>query len=341
MKRAAALLLSVLLFVLLCPSLAEEATVAPIVAFTSDFYIGYLDQELKITVTCKNKNSATNPPEKYLELRNQRGEVVERAFWRNLNRSLTFEVYVTEDMLGGNSLSVWYDGVQVSQSDAYAAFSDKNLPRVKQLEPSEPAVAPMIICSGANERQLTAMLDTLDKYNVKATFFITGDFLRRTPELVQRIVDAGHEIGSHGNNLIDMTQVSYDRARRNLRDLNALCEEVLGVRPRLFCGHLGATNSYVTAIARAEGMEDCLFAVDACDWSEVYQGKLNQMIYRVTGDRVKSGALIQFHINGYQSAEVLDAGLNNWINERGYRVVTVSELMALSGRELPPLPEEE
>lgn len=339
MKRTAALLLALVLFVLCCPALAEESTVPPIVSFKKDFYIGYLNQELKITVTCKNRNSATNPPEKYLELRNHRGEVLERAFWRNLNGDLTFTVYPTEDMLGGHNLSVWYDGVEVSQGDAFAAFSNKDLPRVKQLEPSEPAVAPMIVCSGATERQLTAMLDTLDKYNVKATFFITGDFLRRTPELVQRIVEAGHEIGSHGNNLIDMTEVSYDRARRNLRDLNELCEEVLGVRPRLFCGHLGATNTSVTAIARAEGMEDCLFAVDACDWSEDYRGKLSQMIYRVTCDRVKSGSLIQFHINGYQSAEVLEAGLNHWINERGYRVVTVSELMRLSGRDLPPLPD--
>lgn len=339
MKRLIALLVTLALLLGTCAFAAEEEkAVAPTVKFNSGFYLGYLNQEVKITVSCTNKNSVT-VPEKYLELRNHRGEVLERAFWRNPRTSLTFSVYVTEEMLGANSLSVWYDGVEVSQSDAYAAFSDKELPRVKQLEPSEPAVAPMIVCSGATERQLTAMLDVLDKYNVKATFYITGDFLSRTPDRVKRIVDAGHEIASHGNNLINMTEVSYDRARRNIRDLNDACEEVLGVRPRLFCAHLGATNSAVTAIARAEGVEDCLFAVDACDWSEEYRGKYNQMVYRVTCDRVTSGSLIQFHINGYQSAEVLDAGLNNWINVRGYKVVTVSELMALSGRELPPLPD--
>lgn len=107
-------LLSLLLMVLMLlggAAFAEEneedttPVVAPIVTFKSGFYVGYLDREIKITVSCKNKSSAT-VPEKYLELRNHRGEVLERAFWRNPRYDLTFSVYVTEDMLGGNKLSV-------------------------------------------------------------------------------------------------------------------------------------------------------------------------------------------------------------------------------------------
>ena len=84
-------LLSLLLMVLMLlggAAFAEEneedttPVVAPIVTFKSGFYVGYLDREIKITVSCKNKSSAT-VPEKYLELRNHRGEVLERAFWRN------------------------------------------------------------------------------------------------------------------------------------------------------------------------------------------------------------------------------------------------------------------
>ena len=158
-------------------------------------------------------------------------------------------------------------------------------------------------------------------------------------ERIQRIIDAGHELGSHGNNLINMTEVSYARVQENIRELNDLCEETFGVRPRLFCAHLGATNSIVTAIARAEGVEDCLFAIDACDWSDAYKDKVYQMVYRVTSDRVTSGCVVQFHINGYHTAEVLDKALDNWINVKGLRPVTVGELMQLSGRDFPPLPD--
>ena len=304
-------LLSLLLMVLMLlggAAFAEEneedttPVVAPIVTFKSGFYVGYLDREIKITVSCKNKSSAT-VPEKYLELRNHRGEVLERAFWRNPRYDLTFSVYVTEDMLGGNKLSVWLDGEKVNETDSFAAFSDISLPRVTRLTPSEPAVGVMIVCSGASEKQLTDMLNTLDKYGVKGTFYVTGDFVRRNPERIQRIIDAGHELGSHGNNLINMT------------------------------------NSIVTAIARAEGVEDCLFAIDACDWSDAYKDKVYQMVYRVTSDRVTSGCVVQFHINGYHTAEVLDKALDNWINVKGLRPVTVGELMQLSGRDFPPLPD--
>lgn len=340
-------LLSLLLMVLMLlggAAFAEEneedttPAVAPIVTFKSGFYVGYLDREIKITVSCKNKNSAT-VPEKYLELRNHRGEVLERAFWRNPRYDLTFSVYVTEDMLGGNKLSVWLDGEKVNETDSFAAFSDISLPRVTRLTPSEPAVGVMIVCSGASEKQLTDMLNTLDKYGVKGTFYVTGDFVRRNPERIQRIIDAGHELGSPGNNLINMTEVSYARVQENIRELNDMCEETFGVRPRLFCAHLGATNSIVTAIARAEGVEDCLFAIDACDWSDAYKDKVYQMVYRVTSDRVTSGCVVQFHINGYHTAEVLDKALDNWINVKGLRPVTVGELMQLSGRDFPPLPD--
>ena len=193
----------------------EDTTpvVAPIVTFKSGFYVGYLDREIKITVSCKNKSSAT-VPEKYLELRNHRGEVLERAFWRNPRYDLTFSVYVTEDMLGGNKLSVWLDGEKVNETDSFAAFSDISLPRVTRLTPSEPAVGVMIVCNGASEKQLTDMLNTLDKYGVKGTFYVTGDFVRRNPERIQRIIDAGHE---HDRSLLRACAGEHPRAERPVR----------------------------------------------------------------------------------------------------------------------------
>ena len=82
-----------------------------------------------------------------------------------------------------------------------------------------------------------------------------------------------------------------------------------------------------------------VFAIDACDWSDAYKDKVYQMVYRVTSDRVTSGCVVQFHINGYHTAEVLDKALDNWINVKGLRPVTVGELMQLSGRDFPPLPD--
>ena len=75
------------------------------------------------------------------------------------------------------------------------------------------------------------------------------------------------------------------------------------------------------------------------DIYDAYKDKVYQMVYRVTSDRVTSGCVVQFHINGYHTAEVLDKALDNWINVKGLRPVTIGELMQLSGRDFPPLPD--
>ena len=67
--------------------------------------------------------------------------------------------------------------------------------------------------------------------------------------------------------------------------------------------------------------------------------KPQQIVKRVTGKDAVSGSVIQFHLNGYGTPDVLDQVIPYYQQECGYQVVTVSELLALSGRELPPLPD--
>ena len=101
-----------------------------------------------------------------------------------------------------------------------------------------------------------------------------------------------------------------------------------------------------------KSLDKCIITVENCGKFAVineydnegkrifaYKDKVYQMVYRVTSDRVTSGCVVQFHINGYHTAEVLDKALDNWINVKGLRPVTVGELMQLSGRDFPPLPD--
>lgn len=120
-------LLSLLLMVLMLlggAAFAEEneedttPAVAPIVTFKSGFYVGYLDREIKITVSCKNKSSAT-VPEKYLELRNHRGEVLERAFWRNPRYDLTFFLGLCDGGHAGRQQAVRLAGRRESERNRF------------------------------------------------------------------------------------------------------------------------------------------------------------------------------------------------------------------------------
>ena len=85
---------------------------------------------------------------------------------------------------------------------------------------------------GNEDTQL--LIDILGRYNVKATFFVVGDWVERYPESVKALHDAGHEVMTHSNDHAHFAQLSPEQIRDNI---NASCdkiEAVTGVRPKLF-----------------------------------------------------------------------------------------------------------
>lgn len=332
------LLLGVLLWLLL-PWAAVEAADTPRVEFYITHYIGHVGRESSVTVTCRTPHLVSGDDNTF-ELRNHRGEVLASKQWHNPRQRLTICFTVPESALGGNELSLWWNGMDVTAEHAFAAYSDLNVKRVTQLTPREPAIALTIVCGGGTAQDVADILAVLDKHGVKSTFFLSGGWLESHVEEARAIVAAGHEIGSHGYRHIRMTEMdSYRGMRSVITRMNERCETLLGVRPRLFRAPYSDTNQKVTALCRAEGMEDVMWNIDSCDWADKYKGKPKQIIRRVTGETAVSGSVVQFHLNGYGTAQVLDAVIPVYQQERGYRVVTVGELMMLSGRELPPLPQ--
>ena len=334
------LLICVLIFTLLTAfAFAEESPVLPRVQFYITGYIGHLGRETSVIVQCSNPK-AVDKDNNTFELRSHRGQVLAVKQWTNPASRLTFRFTVTEDMLGGHDLSVWWNGQCVTADTAYAAFSDLNVKRVTQLEPDIPAISVTIVCGGGSTRDVEDILAVLDKHRVKCTFFLSGGWLEKNVENAQRIADAGHEIASHGYQHVHMPQMNNYRSMRSvITKMNDRCEELLGVRPRFFRAPYSDTNQKVTALVRAEGMEEIQWSIDSLDWADKYKNQLQAIVKRVTGKTAVSGSVIQFHLNGYNTPEVLDEIIPRYQTEFGYRVVTVGELMALSGREVPELPD--
>lgn len=337
MKR----ILCIVCLLMLCltlPFAQAEDTPRPRVQFYISNYINHLGRECSVIVQCSNPKTVTRDNNTF-ELRNQDGLVLDTAQWNNPSSRLTFRFTVEETMLGGNVLSVWWNDVQVSAEEGFAAFSDLSVPRVKQLEPESPAISLTIVCGGGTSKNVDDILAVLDKYGVKCTFFFNGGYLEANTEDARRIVAAGHEIGSHGYQHVHMPDMkSYQQMRNVITKMTERCEELLGVTPRLFRAPYSDTDQKVTALCRAEGQEDVMWNIDSQDWSDKYKNKPQSIISRVTGDDAVSGSVIQFHLNGYHTAEVLDVIIPYYQQECGYQVVTVGELLTLSGRELPPLP---
>lgn len=308
------------------------------VRFYISNYIAHVGQQCHVVVNCNTPQLITRGDT--YELRNERGDLLATAQWHDPSGLMTFRITVDRSMLGGHELSVWHNGVQVSTKAGYAAFSDLSVPRVTQLTPETPAVALTIVCGGKSE-DVEEILAVLEKHGVKATFFMNGRFVEASTADAIRIRDAGHEIGSHGYYHMHMPAMTdIQQMRGMITKMNECFEEYLGITPRLFRAPFSDTNEKVTALCRAEGQEDVMWSIDSRDWQDMYEGNPKELIRRVTGPEAVSGAVIQFHINGYHTAEVLDAAIPVY-RQRGWQVVTVGELLALSGRELPPIPEAE
>ncbi len=333
LKRIITLLLTLCL--LLPAACAEEPT--PRVQFYLTDYIFYLDRDASVIVQCNNPASIAGG--QTFQLRDHEGRVLSEAQWKNPGKRLSFKFRTDAAMLGGSELSVWWNGVCVSSDVAYMAVSDSSLKCVTQLEPATPAIALTVVCGGGSTRNMDDIFAVLDKHGVKATFFINGGYLNAHLEDARRIVPAGHELASHGFLHENMTEMdNYRRMRNIITRMNEECEALLGVRPRLFRAPYSYTNAKVTALVRAEGMEDVKWNIDSQDWSDKYRNNPAGMVRRVTGDKCVSGSVIQFHLDGNHTAEVLDQCIPLW-RAMGYQVLTVSELMALSGREIPEMPE--
>ena len=91
--------------------------------------------------------------------------------------------------------------------------------------------------------QTRRILDILDEYEVKTTFFLVDIWTQRFPELVKEIAARGHEIGNHSTSHPQMSKLSREKIRQELRVMSDNAQALTGVRPTLFRPPYGDYNN--------------------------------------------------------------------------------------------------
>ena len=109
------------------------------------------------------------------------------------------------------------------------------------------------------------LIDILGKYNVKATFFVVGDWVDKYPESVKALHDAGHEVMNHSNSHAHMSQLSSEAIVADVEACNDKIEAVTGVRPTLIRPPYGEYDNNVITSIRSIGMEPIQWDVDSLD----------------------------------------------------------------------------
>jgi polysaccharide deacetylase family sporulation protein PdaB len=166
------------------------------------------------------------------------------------------------------------------------------------------------------------LLDTLDKYNVKTTFFLVNIWLDKYPEEAREIVRRGHEIGLHSTSHPDFNKLSEEQMIDELQNNYNKILEVTGYKPILFRPPFGSYNNTLITVANKMGLHVIQWSIDSLDWKDV---SAEQIYSRVTG-KVKEGSIILFHNNAKHTPKALAPILEN-LQGKGIKIVPISELI--------------
>lgn len=170
------------------------------------------------------------------------------------------------------------------------------------------------------------ILDVLKKQNVKAAFFLVGDYLERNGDLVRRMVEEGHIVGNHTASHPDMSKISdKDGFAKELKEVEDLFREITGKElPKFYRPPQGIYSQSNLEHAQALGYKTVFWSLAYADWDNNKQPTRDYAFSKLM-PRTHNGAVILLHATSKTNADILDELLTTWKNQ-GYRFDTVERL---------------
>jgi len=166
------------------------------------------------------------------------------------------------------------------------------------------------------------ILNILDKYNVKATFFVLGGWVERYPEKVKAMKDRGHEIGNHTYSHPDMTKISRDKIIMEIAATDSKIKQVTGEGTILFRCPSGAYNNLVIETVESTKHYCLQWDVDSIDWkAEGVEKEYNRVI-----SKTKPGSILLFHNDAKYTPKTLPRIIEK-LQKDGYEFMKISQLI--------------
>ncbi|MDE3106008.1 MAG: polysaccharide deacetylase family protein [Acidobacteriota bacterium] len=147
----------------------------------------------------------------------------------------------------------------------------------------QPSQIALTYDDGPNPAATPQLLEVLASHNVRATFFMIGEFVRKEPGLVREVAAAGHLIGNHTMTHPWLAWQSAARIRQELTGCSHLLEDTLGQPIRFFRPPHGARRPYVLQLARQMGMAAVQWNVTAFDWQPIPAARILHHLQRGIG----------------------------------------------------------
>lgn len=172
------------------------------------------------------------------------------------------------------------------------------------------------------DENIQTIIGILAKYNIKGTFFVSGQWVEKYPESARSLIGAGHELMNGSDTYSTMTKFSPEEILTELNACNRKIEMVTGSHPTLFRAPYGTYNDQLISTVRAAGMEIVQWDVDGGDKT----GADAARIVKTVTSGVKPGSIVRFHNGTESTTEALPQMIETLLQE-GYTFVPLSWLI--------------
>ncbi|MFD1135303.1 polysaccharide deacetylase family protein [Paenibacillus urinalis] len=186
----------------------------------------------------------------------------------------------------------------------------------------------MINVAWGNE-YIVPMLDILDEYKVKATFFLDGSWLKKNEQMAKEIQKRGHELENHAYSHPNMSQLTTERASLEISKTKSLLKEMLGVENKWFAPPSGDYDQETVELARQQGLKTVLWTIDTVDWKKPSP---DSVVAKITKG-VEPGSLILMHPTASSAGAM--RGMIEGITQKGIKLGTVSDTLSSERLDVP------
>lgn len=166
------------------------------------------------------------------------------------------------------------------------------------------------------------ILKTLKDNEVRATFFVLGEWARKNPEVIKKMVADGHDVANHSDTHPHVTSLSFEKIKEDMRAANKSIEEISGKKNNLYRAPYGEYNDNVIKAATEEGYYTIQWDVDSLDWKDPGKDKIIDRVVK----KVKPGSIVLLHNGTKDTANALLEMITK-LKAEGYSFAPISEFI--------------
>ena len=215
-----------------------------------------------------------------------------------------------------------FEGSKLLNDTIPTAGKAKKLP-IYCVDTEEKKVALSFDAAWGNE-DTANILEILKRNDVRVTFFMTGEWMGKYPDDVKAILAAGHDLANHSENHKQMSKLSAEECRTELKKAHDRIKELTGVEMNLFRPPYGDYNNTLIEVTNSMGYHCVQWDVDSLDWKDYGSDAIVSKV--LNHKHLGNGSIILMHNGAKYTPDALEAIILG-LKEKGFTLVPISELI--------------